>query len=108
VCYDLNTLTPINLILIPQESKVIFEPKVRAKEIKRLHEQVRPEIEKVNGQYKLKANKSHIHLEFKPGDLMWLHLRKERFSSRRKNDFMARGDGPYKLMQKVGENAYKI
>ena len=76
--------------------------------MKRLHEQVWEQIKKVNEQYKLKANKNHAHLEVKLGDLVWLHLRKERFHSRRKNKLMARGDGPYKVVQKVGENAYKI
>jgi len=35
-------------------------------------------------------------------------LRKERLPSRRKSEIVARGDGPYKIMQKVGDNAYKI
>jgi len=54
------------------------------------------------------ANKNCAHLEFKLGDIMWIHLRKERFPSRRKNNLMVRGDVPYKVVQKVGENAYKI
>jgi len=45
----------------------------------------------VNEQYKSKANKNRYHLEFNLGDLIWLHLRKERFSSRRKNKLMAKG-----------------
>jgi len=72
VCYGHNPLTPIDLIPIPQKSKVSFKAKARAKEMKRLHEQVREQIEKVNEQYKLKANKNHTLLEFKLGDLVWL------------------------------------
>jgi len=48
------------------------------------------------------------HIKFKSGDLVWLHLRKERFHSKRKNKIMARGNGPYKVVQKVRENAFKI
>jgi len=69
---------------------------------------VRAQIEKVNEQYKQKANKNGPHIELKLGDLVWLHLRKETFPSRRKNKPMTRRDGPYKVVQKVGENAYKI
>ena len=76
--------------------------------MKRLHEQVRVQIEKVNEQYKHKANRNRPYLEFKPCDLVWLHLRKGRFPSRSKNKLMFRGDGPYKVVQKVGKNAYKI
>jgi len=108
VYYDLDTLTPIDLIPSPQESKVSFDIKVMAKGMKRLHEQVRGQIEKVNKQYKLKANMNHTHLEFQPRDLVCLHLKKERFPLRMKNKLMARGDGPYKVVPKVGENAYEI
>jgi len=85
-----------------------FEAEARAKEMKGLHEQVRVQIEKVNQQYKCKSNKNQPHLEFKLSDLVWLHLRKERFPSRRKNKLIARGNGPHKVVQKVGENGYKI
>jgi len=47
-------------------------------------------------------------LEFKPGDLVWLHLRKERFPSRRKSKLMARSDGPFEVIEKIGDNAYKL
>jgi len=40
-------------------------------------------------------------MEFSLGDLVWLHLRKERFLSRRKNTLMDRGDGPFKIIDKV-------
>jgi len=32
----------------------------------------------------------------------------ERFPLRRKSKLMARGDDPYKIMHKVGDNAYKV
>jgi len=72
------------------------------------YEPVNAQIAKVNEQYKKKTNKNHPHLEFKPTDLVWLNLRNESFPSRRKNKLMGRGDGPYKVVQKLGENAYKI
>jgi len=69
VCYSLNLLTLLDLIPIPQESKVSFKAKERAKEMKKLHEQVRAWNEKVNKQYKAKENKSFTHLKFQPEDL---------------------------------------
>ena len=47
-------------------------------------------------------------MEFLPGDLVWLHLRKERFPTRRKSKLKARGDRPYKVLVKVGANANKL
>jgi len=62
----------------------------------------------VNEKYKLKANKNHTNLGFKLGDFVWLHLRKERFPSGRKNKLMVREDGTYEVVQKARENAYKV
>jgi len=47
-------------------------------------------------------------LEFHSGDLVWLHLLNKRFSFRTKNKLMARGDGPFKITKRVGNNAYKL
>jgi len=53
--------------------------------MKKLHEQIRAHIEKVNEAYKIKANKNRKGMEYQPGDLVWLHLRKEMFPTRRKS-----------------------
>jgi len=106
--YGVNPLTPLYLIPIPTMTRVSFEAETRAKEIKKLYEQIKNQIEKTNEAYKARANKHRKQLEFKPGDLVWLHLRKERFPSRRKNKLMARSDGPFAIIEKVGSNAYKL
>ena len=38
---------------------------------------------------------------------MWVHLRKERFPSKRKSKLMPRADGPVEVLEKVSDNAYK-
>jgi len=72
---------------------VSFEVKETAKEMNKLHEQVRAQIKKVMSSTRSRPTKNHTHLEFRLGDLVWLHLRKERFPSRRKRKLMATGDG---------------
>jgi len=108
VNYGVNPLTPIDLIQLPKGSEVHFEVSIRAKEMQKIHEQVKAKIEHVNDLYKKKANKHRKKAVFEPGDLVWLHLRKERFPSKRKNKLMARGDGPYKVLARIGDNAYKL
>ena len=88
--------------------QVSFEAEKRAKEIKKLHEHIKAYIEKVNKAYMIKANKNRNGMEYQPGDLTWLHLRKERFPTRRKSKLMSRRDGPFKVLAKVGTNAYKL
>jgi hypothetical protein len=47
-------------------------------------------------------------LDFAPGDLVWLHLRKEWFPDLRKSKLMPISDGPFKVLEKINENAYKL
>jgi hypothetical protein len=42
------------------------------------------------------------------GDLVWLHLRKDRFPELRKSKLMPRAAGPYKILLKINDNAYKL
>ena len=45
---------------------------------------------------------------FAPRDLVWLHLRKDRFPDLRKSKLMPRADGPFKVLKKINDNAYKL
>ena len=39
---------------------------------------------------------------------MWVHLRKERFPSKRKTKLMPRVDGPFEVLERINDNAYKV
>jgi hypothetical protein len=39
---------------------------------------------------------------------VWLHLRKDRFPDLRKSKLMPRADGPFRIIEKINDNAYKI
>jgi hypothetical protein len=45
---------------------------------------------------------------FKPGDMVWVHLHKERFLEQRKSKLQQRVDGPFKVICKINNNAYEI
>jgi len=45
---------------------------------------------------------------FQPGDLVWIHLRKKRFPSKRKSKFMRRADRPFKVLERLNDNTYKV
>jgi hypothetical protein len=47
-------------------------------------------------------------LDFAHGNLVWLHLRKEQFPNLRKSKLMPRADGPFKVLEKINENTYKL
>ncbi|XP_074570594.1 uncharacterized protein LOC141827268 [Curcuma longa] len=47
-------------------------------------------------------------LDLSPRDLVWIHLRKERFPNRKFAKLQPRADGPFKIVQKINDNAYKL
>jgi hypothetical protein len=53
-------------------------------------------------------NKHRKKVLFEPGDVVWIHLRKEHFPDQCKSKFMPQGDGPFHILAKINDNAYKI
>jgi hypothetical protein len=106
--YGLNPISPLDLAPIPATIQFSGDADERAKGIKKLHEQIRGQIEKKNEKYRMQANKHRKPMTFNEGDLVWIHLRKERFPAKRRSKLLPRADGPFKVLQRIGENAYKI
>ncbi|XP_031403186.1 uncharacterized protein LOC116212684, partial [Punica granatum] len=40
--------------------------------------------------------------------LIWLHMRKERFPTQRRSKLLPRGDGPFQVLERINDNAYKL
>jgi hypothetical protein len=62
----------------------------------------------MNEKYRIAASKDHKEVKLEPDDLVWLHLRKEQFPELRKSQLMSRAAGPFKILTKINENAYKL
>ncbi|XP_071923180.1 uncharacterized protein [Coffea arabica] len=80
----------------------------KAESVRTLHERVRAQIEKKNAQYAQHANKGRKHVVFEPGDWVWVHMRKERFPASRRTKLHQRGDGPFQVLERINDNAYKL
>jgi len=63
------------------------------------------EKEKIKTHYGHKKKKK---VKFKVGDLVWIYLRKEIFPSKIKSKLSRRNDGPFPIVEKVNDNAYKV
>ena len=85
-----------------------FDATQRAEFMLKLHKTTKENIERMNAKYKLARDKGRRQLIFKPGDLVWIHLRKDRFPDLRKSKLMPRADGPFKVLERINENAYKL
>src|SRR5438132_4655836 len=60
-----------------------------------MHETTKLNIEKMNEIYRIAGNKGRKKVLLEPGDLVWVHLRKERFPELRKSKLMPRAAGPF-------------
>jgi hypothetical protein len=62
----------------------------------------------MNVKYKVAGDRGRNNVVFEVGDLVWLHLRKDHFPNLYKSKLMPRADGPFKVLEKINDNAYKL
>uniref|UniRef100_A0A2N9H3G2 CCHC-type domain-containing protein n=1 Tax=Fagus sylvatica TaxID=28930 RepID=A0A2N9H3G2_FAGSY len=98
---------PFGLTNAPRKELAVDEEKVKA-----IKEWPTPksitEVIKKNERVASQANKGRRRVIFEPGDWVWVHMRKERFPAHRKTKLHPRGDGPFQILEKINDNAYKV
>ncbi|GJS85092.1 hypothetical protein Tco_0751633, partial [Tanacetum coccineum] len=94
--------------VLDTSTKFNQEASDRAADIKALHQLVHDKITKSNELIKYRRDKGRKHILFQPGDLVWVHFRKDRFPAKRRSKLSPRGEGPFKILTKVNDNAYKV
>jgi hypothetical protein len=97
VVYSFNPRTPIDLLPLPPSEIVNLDATQHSEFILKLHEK-----------YRIAASKGRKEVKLEPGDLVWVHLRKDRFPDLRKSKLMPRAAGPFKVLEKINDNAYKL
>jgi hypothetical protein len=108
IVYGFNPLTLLDLLLLPVNKRTSLDGQKKAEMVKKLYESIRKHIEKKNEQYAAKANKGCRQVIFEPGDWVWVHMRKERFLACRRSKLHPRGDGPFQVLERINDNAYKL
>jgi hypothetical protein len=108
VVYSFNPRASIDLLPLPPSEMTCFVASQRSEFILKMHETTKLNIEKMNEKYRIAASKGCKEVKLEPGDLVWLHLRKERFPELRKSKLMSRTAGPFKILAKINDNAYKL
>jgi translation initiation factor IF-1 len=77
VVYGFNPRAPIDLLPLPPWETTCFDISQRSEFILKMHETTKLNIEKMNEKYHIAASKGRKEVKLEPGDLVWLHLRKE-------------------------------
>ena len=103
VVYGFEPLTALEILPLPLHERVNMDVSKRADYMKKLHEETRATIELQVQRQAEAANKHKKPMVFQEGDLVWLHLRKDRFPQERNSKLKPRGDGPFKVLKKINE-----
>ncbi|KAK1645148.1 hypothetical protein QYE76_062953 [Lolium multiflorum] len=88
--------------------RVNMEASKRAYFVRKIHLKTKELIEKKGKSNTARMNKNCKKMLFKPGDMVWVHFRKDRFPKLRKSKFLPRGAGPYKVLAKINDKTYSI
>ena len=94
VVYGFNPNTVLDILPLPLHERTDMDVDKRADYMKTLHESTRATLEEHTKRHATKINKLKKPMTFEEGDLVWLHLRKDRFPDERKSKLAPRGDGP--------------
>ena len=73
-----------------------------------MHNEIRKKIQVSNSQYKIHADTHRHHAEFQVGDYVMIWIRLEWFPSRIVKKLQARSASPFKVLKRMGPNAYVI
>ena len=75
---------------LPTTERTHSDGRERANFIRKLHETTKANIESMNEKYRITGSKGRKEIKLEPGDLVWLHLRNDRFPKLHKSKLMPR------------------
>ncbi|ONH93382.1 hypothetical protein PRUPE_8G229300 [Prunus persica] len=101
--YGLKPQNVLDLVPLPEEMKMSDDGEGLADQVKRVHEEVRAVIKASS------ADNQHRRVkDFEEGDMVWVHLKKERFPKDTYHKLKSKMFGPYKVLKKMSSIAYMI
>ena len=108
IVYGFEPSTTLDLLPLPLHERVNMDMEKRAEQMKKLHQETRATIEQQVTRQADKINMKKKERIFEEGDLVWIHLSKERFPQETNSKLKPRGDGPFRVLKRINNNAYII
>jgi hypothetical protein len=106
IVYGYIPRAPIDLFSLDAADAPHIDAVAHVEQMINLHEQTQQNIAAANTKYQVAGSKGRKLVTFEPGDMVWLHLRKDRFPTLRRSKLMPRAAGPFKILTKINDNAY--
>ncbi|WVZ84536.1 hypothetical protein U9M48_031562, partial [Paspalum notatum var. saurae] len=106
IVYGYIPRAPIDLFALDAADAPHIDAAAHVDRMITLHEQTQQNIAAANAKYQVAGSKGRKHVTFEPGDMVWLHLRKDRFPTLRRSKLMPRAAGPFKVLTKINDNAH--
>ena len=108
IVYGYIPRAPIALFSLDATDAPHIDALAHVEQMINLHEQTQQNIAAANAKYQITGSKGRKLVTFEPGDMVWLHLRKDRFPTLRRSKLMPRAAGPFKILTKINDNAYTL
>jgi hypothetical protein len=106
IVYGYIPRAPIDLFSFDTEDAPHLDIVAHVEQMVNLHEQTHQNIAAANAKYQVVGSKGKKHVTIESGDMVWLHLRKDRFPTLHHSKLMPRVAGPFKVLAKINNNAY--
>ncbi|GFZ18574.1 hypothetical protein Acr_27g0003130 [Actinidia rufa] len=108
VVHGFKPRKPVDLLPMSPHTRVSESAESFARHIRELHDEIRKVINDSNCQYKFQADSRRRHSEFQIGDNVMVRIRPEPYPSGTARKLCARSAGPFKVLKRIGPNAYVI